>query len=127
MITSLVDDENVKVTFPTFDRMVNIVVQKETSYFEIDGKRASRKQFPLQDAFSLTVHKTQGLSLSRVTVSIDENTFAERQVYVTLSRASSLKNLRVLKFDFSQIKCSNSVLLEYERLERVNRELCCNY
>src|SRR5205823_3067435 len=100
------------------------MVQKETSYFEIDGKR---KQFPLQKGFSLTVHKTQGLTLTHVTVSIDENIFAKGQVYVALSRASSLENLRVLKFDFSQIKCSNSVLLEYERLERVNRELCCNY
>ena len=42
------------------------------------------------------------------------NIFTEGQAYVALSRASSLK------FDFSQIKCSNSVLLEYERLEKVN-------
>ena len=69
VITRLVDDENVEVTFPTFDSVVKIVVQKETSYFEIDGKRASRKQFPLQNAFSLTVHKTQGLTLPHVTIS----------------------------------------------------------
>ena len=100
MITRLVDDENVEVTFPTFDSVVKIVVQKETSYFEIDGKRASRKQFPLQNAFSLTVHKTQGLTLPHVTISIDENIFAEGQAYVALSRAGSLENLRILKFDF---------------------------
>src|SRR5207244_9764281 len=93
VITRLADGENVKVTFPTFDSMVKIVVQKETSYFEIDGKRASRKQFPLQDAFSLTVHKTQGLSLPHVTISIDENIFAEGQAYVALSRVGSLENL----------------------------------
>src|SRR5438874_4798745 len=69
VITRLADDENVKVTFPTFDSMVNIVVQKEMSYFEINGKRASRKQFPLQDAFLLTVHKMQGLSLPHITIS----------------------------------------------------------
>ena len=69
MITRLMDDENVEVTFPTFDSVVKIVVQKEMSYFEIDGKRASRKQFPLQNAFSLTVHKTQGLTLPHVTIS----------------------------------------------------------
>ena len=64
VITRLVDDENVEVTFPTFDSVVKIVVQKETSYFEIDGKRASRKQFPFQNAFSLTVHKTQRFDLT---------------------------------------------------------------
>ena len=42
----------------------DIVIQKETSYFEIDGKRASRKQFPFQNAFSLTVHKTQRFDLT---------------------------------------------------------------
>src|SRR2546429_7010745 len=57
VITRLADGENVKVTFPTFDSMVKIVVQKETSYFEIDGKRASRKQFHLHDASRLTVPK----------------------------------------------------------------------
>ena len=101
------------------------MVQKETSYFEIDGKRSSRKQSPLQNAFSLTVHKTQVLTLPHVIVFIDENIFAEGQVYVALSRASSLENLRVLKFDFSQIKCSNSVLLEYERLDRV--KVICDF
>ena len=51
--------------FPTFDSVVKIVVQKETSYFEINGKRASRKQFPLQNAnrsqnarFDLTSRKS---------------------------------------------------------------------
>ena len=93
MITRLVDDENVEVTLLTFDSMVKIVVQKETSYTEIDGKRASRKQFPLQNTFSLTVHKTQGSTLPHVTISIDENIFAEGQAYVTLSRVGSLENL----------------------------------
>ena len=100
----------------------DIVIQKETSYFEIDGKRASRKQFPLQNAFSLTVHKTQSSTLPHVIISIDENIFAEGYVHVALSRAGSLENLHILKFDFSQIKCSNSVLLEYERLKKVNRD-----
>ena len=122
VLTRLVDDENVEVTFPTFDSVVKIVVQKETSYFEIDGKRTSRRQFPLQNAFSLIVHKTQSLTLPHVTISIDENIFAEGQAHVALSRAGSLENLRILKFDFSQIKCSSSVLLEYERLKKVNRD-----
>ena len=94
VITKLVNDENVEVTFPTFDSIVKIMVQKETSYFEIDGERASRKQFSLQNAFSLTVHKTQDLTLPHITVSINENIFAEGQAYVALSRANSLENLQ---------------------------------
>ena len=120
--TKLANVENFEVTFPTFDSIIKVMVQKETSYFEIDGKSASRKRFPLQNAFSLSVRKTQGLTLPHVTISVDENIFAEGQAYVALSRASSLENLRILEFDFSQIRCSNSVLLEYERLGKVNRD-----
>ena len=39
VITRLVDDENVEVTFPTFDSMIKIVVQKEMSYFEISMEK----------------------------------------------------------------------------------------
>ena len=116
MITSLVDDENVKVTFPTFDRMVNIVVQKETSYFEIDGKRASRKQFPLQNA-----NRSQNARFDLTS----RNHLYRREHICRRTGACGIEQgrfLRILKFDFSQIKCSNSVLLEYERLKKVNRD-----
>src|SRR6185369_7423239 len=56
VITKLANDENVEVTFPTFDSTIKLMDQRETSYFEIDGNGASRKQFPP------TVHKTQGLT-----------------------------------------------------------------
>ena len=59
----MIDDENVEVTFPTFDCIVKIIVQKETSYFQVDGKDA-------QNAFSLTVYKTQSLTLPHVTIPI---------------------------------------------------------
>ncbi|CAG8510246.1 8171_t:CDS:2 [Diversispora eburnea] len=49
--------------------------KKETVYFNIDGKCASRKQFPLQNSFVLATHKVQGLTLPYVT--IDESVFAE--------------------------------------------------
>src|SRR5438046_1363567 len=39
----------------------------------------SRHQFPLQNAFALTVHKTQELTLPHVTLTIDQNMFAPGQ------------------------------------------------
>ena len=72
--------------------------------FEVNGIHASRQQFSLQNAFALTVHKTQGLTLPHVTANIDENMFAEGQVYVAMSRASSWNSLSILSFDFDQIK-----------------------
>ena len=122
IVTKIIDEENVEVTFPTLNSIKKVVVQKETYYFEIDGKRASRKQFPLQNAFALTVHKTQSLTLPHITISVDENIFAEGQVYVALSRVNSLDKLQILKFDFSQVKYSKDAIEEYKRLKKINNE-----
>ena len=53
---------------------------------------------------------------------MDENIFAEGQVYVALSRVNSLDKLRILKFDFSQVKYSKDVIEEYKRLKKINNE-----
>ena len=45
IVTNVIDDTNVEVTFPTFTSINKVVVQKETTYFKIDGKSASRQQF----------------------------------------------------------------------------------
>ena len=113
VVTTVSDRENVEVTFPTLTSISKIIVQKETCYFEINGKRASRKQFPLQNAFALTVHKTQGLTLLHIMLNVDESMFVEGQVYVAMSRVPSLENPRILDFDYRQLKISSAALEEY--------------
>src|SRR5437763_7877562 len=53
IVTKIIDHENIKVTFPTHTSITKIIVQKETTYFEINGICASCQQFPLQNAFAL--------------------------------------------------------------------------
>ncbi|CAG8592143.1 872_t:CDS:1, partial [Scutellospora calospora] len=57
LITKLRDSNNIEVTFPTYEGINKVTVQKETSYFEINSIPASQQQFLLQNAFSLTTHK----------------------------------------------------------------------
>lgn len=53
-----------------------------------------RTQIPLVPGWAITVHKSQGMTLERVIVNLT-SAFAEGQVYVALSRATSLRGLKV--------------------------------
>ena len=64
-------------------------VEKDTAYFVINEASAWCTQFPLQNAFALTVHKTQGLTLPHNTISLDTLMFANGQAYITMSRETS--------------------------------------
>lgn len=53
-------------------------------------------QYPLRLAWAITIHKSQGKTFDRVIVDIGYGTFAHGQVYVALSRCTSLEGI-VLK------------------------------
>ena len=54
----------------------------------------SRTQIPLAAGWAMTVHKAQGMTLSRVTVDLSHS-FESGQEYVALSRAETLRGLKV--------------------------------
>ena len=52
-------------------------------------------QFPLKLAYAITIHKSQGMSIPQLICDIDR-IFAKGQLYVALSRATSLAGLGVI-------------------------------
>ncbi len=66
-----------------------------------DGELASETigsftQYPVRLAFAVTIHKSQGKTFTKVAIDVGRGTFAHGQMYVALSRCTSLEGI-VLK------------------------------
>ncbi len=51
------------------------------------------KQYPLKFAWAITIHKSQGKTFDRIIVDIGRGTFAPGQIYVALSRCTTLEGI----------------------------------
>ena len=62
---------------------------------EGDNIPFQRVQFPVQSAFAITIHKSQGQTLNRVLIYLEKPVFQQGQLYVALSRATRKENVKV--------------------------------
>ncbi|XP_044759839.1 ATP-dependent DNA helicase PIF1 [Coccinella septempunctata] len=98
-----------------FRRELYLAVPERWSVKTTSGV-AARKQVPLRLAWAFSIHKSQGLTLDCVEMSLGR-VFEAGQAYVALSRAQSLKTLRVLDFRATQVWANPDVLDFYNKLK----------
>lgn len=102
------DDFNIIVT-PEIWENINYSVDAETKAIT-EEKIGSYTQMPLRLAWSITIHKSQGLTFEKAIIDA-QGAFAHGQTYVALSRCKSLEGL-VLKSEInsSQIISDSNVI-----------------
>ena len=94
--------------FPTYGSKI-VPIFPVTRQFEYKGVACTRTQFPLRLAYAITVHKSQGLTLSRVVLNIDQREHCLGLSYVAISRVKALDGLMFESpFDFSRFTLQDS-------------------
>ncbi|WP_178984295.1 helix-turn-helix domain-containing protein [Winogradskyella helgolandensis] len=103
------DDFNINAKLETWEN-IKYNVDADTKAISED-KIGSYSQIPLRLAWSITIHKSQGLTFEKAIIDA-QGAFAHGQTYVALSRCKSLEGL-VLK---SKIE-SNQIISDYNVIE----------
>ena len=93
------------------------IIAEHTEYDTTKGAKIRRTGFPLVHAYGVSIHKSQGMSLSLACASF-EGLFAKAQAYVAASRVKSRTGFSVIaeSFPVEAVSCSLSALKEMERL-----------
>lgn len=75
---------------------------------------ASRRQIPLKLGYAISIHKSQSMSIDKLEIDFGR-AFESGQIYVGLSRATSLESLSIKNLNPNQITI-NSKCLEFDNL-----------
>lgn len=88
---------------------IRYVLNDETNKLE-EEEIGSYKQYPIRLAWAITIHKSQGLTFDKAIIDAGSS-FAAGQVYVALSRLTSLEGLKLYsQITPDSIRCDSRVL-----------------
>lgn len=71
------------------------------------------EQIPLQLAWALTIHKSQGMTLDLAQLDIGRDVFSDGQAYVALSRMRNLHGMSLIRFEPKCVRANAAVVSWY--------------
>ena len=92
------------------------IIEKVDWELEIDGCKVNGTQIPLMLAYSLTIHKLQSLTLQSGVLDLAD-CFCDHQIFVALSRLTSLEGIYLKSFNPAKITINKKMK---EFLENLN-------
>jgi len=105
IVAELDNGETVQISPYTW-KIYKFFLQNEELRSEEVG---SFRQYPVRLAFAVTIHKSQGKTFEKVVIDVGRGTFAHGQMYVALSRCTSLEGI-VLKQPLKK----NHILMDWQ-------------
>ncbi len=93
----------------------NYIMEEHLWEKKIGNETVRMEQLPLLLAYSITIHRSQGQTLSTASIVLDHNIWEKGQGYVALSRLQSLKGLYLKKFSPDIFVCDKSVRKYYRK------------
>jgi len=80
----------------TDDGVPIVPIVPSVACWEKNGKRCSRKQYPLRLAYAISIHKSQGMTLSKVVIELGVSDFCRGLSFVAISRVRALNDIAFL-------------------------------
>lgn len=102
-------DANFNIPIVKFDNSnINHPISAVSWELEIDGCKGMAYQIPLMLAYSVTIHKSQSLTLESGILDLAD-CFCDHQIYVALSRLKSLNGLYLKSFNKDKISVNKKM------------------
>jgi len=96
IISVRLSDGNIVDVIPYTWEIFHFTFNEDTNSIETETV-GSFTQYPLRLAWAITIHKSQGKTFNRVIIDLSRGAFAHGQVYVALSRCTSLEGITLTK------------------------------
>ena len=92
------------------------ILEKLDPETRVNKVEASISQIPLILAWAITIHKSQGLTLDKISCDLSDS-FSPGQSYVALSRARNLEGVFIESLNFSKINADANAINFYNRIK----------